>query len=1781
MKTINDRYLILKTLSKDSSMVEYLVEDEYKNGQIKRLRIFDTEMSNYDFIKRMENQFVEVSTLYHENLLTAYEFQPIDLINNSNVNRKQFFYTYEHYDEEQIVHYTDLNKSEVNSVLIQLCKVMRYLHYRGFIYKYLNFNTLVLLRVNNKIVLKLIDMAHHFIDDYYFKLDHERYNHFIAPEVLWGEEIDNTADIYSLGTLFYYLYYRVDYKISSIDNIAKSGQVTDIHRFIQKSTSHIKDERHQTIELFIDELSHLVWIDVDQDDIKYYDRLQDQTTIIGREGVLKEIRMIFDEKVKKNTYINGIYIQGEYGSGKTRLMQEIKYICRFNRFLTAIIDTHSEIDSKIPSIFQIIKFIADQEDVSPILIQKYGVELISAVPELKSKWNLKETESLVLEDNHLRILNRAYNFFLEYVSNHFLVILIDDEENIKTEERYFFDLLMNQKNVTNYCIIFSGSGEESPYVSLGAQSKVLKLSTLNLEETGLLVKSILGMDHIPFKFTHRLMVESQGKPSVTKMMIKRLWQENVIFFDEEKLKWDLDLVDDSYEFDFELDGNNNIKATLDTLTAHQVEIFKTLSVLQSSFNMKILLDFTGIPEEEAYMFIYEMEEHKFISKKISDVEYVFSFSSNDLRKQFYDLLDESTIFDLSKKAAKLYEERFEKTNEINEDLIDYLLACHDYFKAADYAVLFSDLYFNMTNAHKALDLLEMALDIYIQLNDENKILVTAKRLANNLFTSGYMDRALEILDEMKRYGNQSDYIDFELIRAMYFYYKNDVTSAIEIIDEAYEMAIDIQYLKGELEAMKIKARCLRNVGRLEEHKAISDVYLKKSYEEEVMIYQANFENEVGINLLYNNYYDKCLEHFEKSLEFYTILKDHNNIVGLYNNFGVIYSDGYGDFLRARDFYKKAYNLAMKYNYYVSIPIYLNNIGETYQIEGNYPTASKYFDDSYHQSENVGDKNILVLSLLNMCQTALWAEDYAKTHTLINRLEHEISFIQRRSHDQFDYYLLHFDYFLSMNAVMKVDKWRYDFNADTITDDYRKFRMKMIDLKLQYKKSVIIFNKKRVPVRELWEMYHQTQNAIQAKLLRTFISGLMIELIDDHDYATLEQLIEIDNLLIDIYNTSFISNRRWFIDMCLTNHLLENESEIIECFKDNSNEMLWRVYKILGDEHYYRKDLYNSLRSYLLALDIISDLTNQIIIEYKETYVLYDDVKMALKTRINKIVHSFIWKQSKENTKLYDNRIDTIEDFFDLTDFRRLFETGHFMKFIYNQLDNQVFNPIQKTSELIKNLGKDEMYNIEMIVSFIRRITFAERAQIYLLDENDSVTELIGNNNGKEHYDIMRLVNSVGSDSDGIYINKLDPLTNTQLLQHEQKAVVFFPIYEADIDSEVHNKRREDLLVAKKKNVGYVFVDTDNVINRINQLTFEQSKAYMNLIYLMINNYHLKRISTIDKLTGVYLRKHIEQEFAIELNRSRLNNYQLSVIMLDIDKFKSVNDTYGHRKGDEILMRIGELIKKSVRSTDYVGRYGGEEFIIILPETSSKDGYLVAEKIRSIVDLSKLLGEEMPLTVSLGVSTFPEDGANEDELIEKSDQALYYSKNNGRNQSNCWDEKLVKEGKRYDKLTGILTGNISSDTRNIQAFIEILKELDRTNDRESQMLNTFITLIDITEADEVNFVSFDDSYDVKECYHKQKGQDLIENSTTLDERLINKYKGREISEYFIDWEEIVTYDEMSNIPNWRSYIVLAFNEPQVRGILAISVKIRNKEFDFSNFNYVNSLKSVIKHILFYS
>jgi len=180
----------------------------------------------------------------------------------------------------------------------------------------------------------------------------------------------------------------------------------------------------------------------------------------------------------------------------------------------------------------------------------------------------------------------------------------------------------------------------------------------------------------------------------------------------------------------------------------------------------------------------------------------------------------------------------------------------------------------------------------------------------------------------------------------------------------------------------------------------------------------------------------------------------------------------------------------------------------------------------------------------------------------------------------------------------------------------------------------------------------------------------------------------------------------------------------------------------------------------------------------------------------------------------------------------------------------------------------------------------------------------------------------------------------------------------------------------------------NAMLRIKELTDQLAAA----------NVKLGELAVTDTLTGLCNRRALYAHLEREFNRSRRYGNPFSVLMLDIDHFKSVNDTWGHAVGDRVLVTVSSILKNTVRKTDFVGRYGGEEFLIVAPETPHAAGAVLGERIRRAVEEGTSQVEGQPrVTISIGVacSEIVSVGASED-LVQLADAGLYQAKDGGRN-----------------------------------------------------------------------------------------------------------------------------------------------------------------------------------------
>jgi diguanylate cyclase (GGDEF)-like protein len=205
----------------------------------------------------------------------------------------------------------------------------------------------------------------------------------------------------------------------------------------------------------------------------------------------------------------------------------------------------------------------------------------------------------------------------------------------------------------------------------------------------------------------------------------------------------------------------------------------------------------------------------------------------------------------------------------------------------------------------------------------------------------------------------------------------------------------------------------------------------------------------------------------------------------------------------------------------------------------------------------------------------------------------------------------------------------------------------------------------------------------------------------------------------------------------------------------------------------------------------------------------------------------------------------------------------------------------------------------------------------------------------------------------------------------------------------------DLPVYTRGEVGYLTVVFNRMVTRL-RAAREEIEATNKA--LLDKNRELHELSITDGLTGLHNRKHMNETVAAEIARAQRHGHPISILMMDIDRFKEFNDARGHQAGDEVLRGVARVLKESVRATDYAARYGGEEFLVLLMYTGPEAAAGMAERIRARIEEAGLGREEggRAITVSVGVAAFPENGSDAESVIREADVALYRAKEGGRN-----------------------------------------------------------------------------------------------------------------------------------------------------------------------------------------
>jgi diguanylate cyclase (GGDEF)-like protein len=1784
MKIINKRYKIVEELGTDFYGTQFVVLDLSLKKEQLILKIIHPQFSNTEYTQYFTNEFLFMASVQHANIQQDFRFDIIKHIDNRAIESPLYFFTSEYFDETQAIDYRTLDFDETMKVLIELCYSINYLHFRDIAYKYLSFDTFWIYRSEKGLKVKLKSMANMYGYNEAEKEYAEQTSQFFAPEIRKSAYFGLTVDIYSMGIVAYYLTSQKDFRHSDIkskfNRYANNPLLNDL---IQKAISYDSAERYLSIDAYLQDFKRVCPYPYDFIDKDYYQKLNFNTKLIGRERVLTELFENVNSRLHNMVGIHTALVTGAPGLGKSRLLREVYYRGRLNNLNTYTFEGQIGESGAYTCFSELVREMTRNLAPNDELIVKYGSELVKVIPEMRTVWRIEPSPALRESREKLKINNRIVNFIADYAQLNPTLIILDNIDFLSENEKTIMDSLLVIDRELPLFLLYSYDQS----VELGPERidewlanpkvKLYELDNFSINEASEHIRNILSMSNTPTRLASYIVSETYGNPRYVEEVIKNLYLHQYIFVHENR-RW---FVNQDDLTDIALPESMDI-ALADSY--HSVDdlskrILEAISIFNKPVSKSIILAMIGLEEDLATSSIQNLVNLKILGIKFSDWGYTYDFYNKALGRLIVHELEAAYRNTLHFEAAKIVETFYLTDGTNGDSLIYHLENSKKYEKAVPYAIELAKKMYDLNIFSQAIEFYQKARDLINHLDDPVMLCRVEKAIAEIYTKTGEIDQALVLFYEVVSLSNANgiiiDYVDaihqileIKLIKREVFDYET-------LINEALQNAKDHDYIEGILENGLIRCKLVISKGEFEEADELIEEYLRLSFRFQQDYYIGRMLNQKGLLAGIRESYDEAFRSYVEAIKYLERGSEPSEISRPLNNLGVIALNAVGDIQKAREYFIKAVDATERFNVVTGKDFYLCNLGETYILEDKLAFAIEKNMEAEALANDSDNKEIKFQIYYNLGLSFLTLCNFKETSRYLRKIEQEYLVIQSMIADiGFDnYYVLNFEYALKSRDFKTAEVMSNRLNKESFqfTDSYSQFNLKLLKLYYghiahpEWQNGYLDMEHFRI-IKSI------ASSPVEEKLLRVMLAEMILDLLSN-------QLEEAASALYAFYDT---------IERTLTTERIELLDAIIGCMKANDrcqyiesllqkfrveigHDARWRLYLILATDYDQKGNYYSALLNYLNSLDALKGILLLMPEENRMAYLTGDYAKNRLKHRINQLIHSIYDHELTDEAVV---PMTLYEDYFVIQNLPKIFSNKIFTDSVKIAYQKRFDLELESAEDLFQYFRTDQRHNLELVLKYQMQICLAETACLYLLDENGKLTELITPTPEQEPPEFKKLLKNRTVSGEGIVVSNNTKVTN---LSDNRDAIIFMPIYRIEEDHPDLSRRRYDPISTKQVLMGYLYLHTDKLLNNFTEKAFEEIESLRNLLVVLIDNYDLKKASSVDKLTGVFQRRFIEHQFKRILAEANRNKSLLSIVMADIDHFKNVNDLYGHQKGDEILRKIGDILKTHVRKGDLVGRYGGEEFIILLPKTGEMDAYNVCEKLRNYINDRKLLGDDQTLTLSFGISTYPLHGAMETELVEKADKALYESKNNGRNQTTLWSQNLIYNNQRYDKLAGIMTGNLSSDTRVVKSIVDVMTTITKDISKKEKLFDILSIIVDIVEASQV-CVIIERDHEVKQVYTRKKGLDRLLTDQSYNVELYDRFKQTSNGDFFIHWNDTEEIDPILKTPDWKSYCVVPIiNGDKRTGMIMAMTAISAKEFNFNDFNFIQTISGLLSKI----
>lgn len=1750
MKRINGSYIIQKEVDNEEFFTGYLVKDE----KSKKKSILYILKSGFIYEKSREyllSKFNTIKNLNFDNMFKLINIKIINNIDGINLDKPQYGFLLEDYDyKKNTKNFIEgCNLKEKLDIFMEVCASINTLNIKGDVYDKININDIkMIVDKNNSIKIKLKNILQNELKKmnlYSSPMNLKLFPYSLYNRDEFSNELNNMNEIINLFN-----------EIFSEEDL--NSDLTEIKE-IKKFFGYIKTlNKMCTITDFIKYVNnrlkaeYTVFIESGINKPKF------NLDIIGREEELNIIEKKFNNILENKDKYNIICFKGENGTGKTKILNEIEYIIS-NKYLKQILYIKNLEDINL-----------SVEELEACFINFFD-GILEKITREKYEYYIKRFMEILIknkseiDDNEkLKIANRIVKCISEYSAKNQIVILIDNLEEkheiIKLLLKY---ILLLDRNTENIMVVFTVNNsycDEEVSLLLKQLEKLEKyeeytINYFNQYNTTKMIKNILNYSKEIDKLSMEIFAKTLGNPQYIISLIEELYNNNYICFDFKSGVWKIDKEFKSIAIPEKIDSKVNFM--ISSLRESEIHILKKLSIFLTPLPERIILKYV-ITGEEGIESYNKLKEKNFLADKIGDKGLLVGFTNELLKNILYSKIDEKTKYVMHKNATEFLEEEIYNDDSYVEEFLYNLEKIEEFNKLYFYTIRCAQVEKIYGNPSKSIQYYKKTFKYS---DDKNKcnIAINIAKLYECISDHENGLKYFKLANEYSFKRSKKDmqiYTNIEIIIIKMNNFNECNQDIILLLQNIRKQLDEINYPKGEVYyyyALMLKARIEEEYEMILEYgskvlEILDEFRIKDDVHGWILNTIALEYRRIGI-------YKQAKKLILNSTRLFENNKNMNGYIFSKNIYTELLKEEGRPIEKIIDNLIEISRLSNRNKLYKREIFSLINIAICYLNIDNYVEAERYITKTLERQrdESVEFYSDIIYSTFCLLQIKLGNIRLAvKYHTLyqmfLNNTKNPEENMIDNSISSYYYNLIFYNYDEAYEILRKIYNKisnKNDYKSRYIVCNYYQMLLLKCENELDVKNIYNILKNKLEYINNINKQIEIKLKAIRFILkldYRTLANKLFNEIKDYPNNYNMEAYY----IYLELYFKDNNSHYNYLINKGLRVCSLSVEKEIKR-----------DLYAIIGEKYSemecYQLAFYYYYESISLHVETLKELPvkEQLIYINKSNFfyvyrLLVECLNDKLKIRINfKDFHN-INNENELNDILNEIKITRLlnnQSIYNLTQ-------GLYERLYYNNLNNAYDLFFTFNEDIIKNLGS--------IVKYISKITLSNKALLLIENEN-------GENEVVYSYRINN-VNTVKS----YFNNKIESQDNVLILSEND-------IYFNNLEIEsmkikgcmyIRIRNEETYLNGSNKINGKLILLSDNAINNINDSSKILVEKLVPFINFMLKKYNLTISSTLDKLTGAYNRRYFEQALTRLLDNEKATNNIFGIIMFDIDDFKGVNDKYGHQTGDEVLVKVVKEVKKSIYKNNIIGRYGGEEFLILIPNADEEKMINLAETIRENIEKAKILGEKRPITVSIGSAIGGNEVLSSRDIISRVDRALYKSKNAGKNKVTFWRKEFDENIEDVDINGGMISEMLRS--HNLDLVISDIVNLMKYNITKKERIHQFsLKIINTIKCATIGVFLIED-YKINSTFVTRLNGEFSSDLENFNLNFVDKVIGDGKSIYNIDWNNGKKY-EGNSIPEWKSVCLTpVISNGKIIVVLYLYDSINNKEFDNNDCILLNSI-----------